>query len=129
MVLVQLANNMLLIEASEEDLSDPCWAFVAKESNKSPLKFKIGAAIVDKKGRILVVGHNTTKSHPVYGSKYPFMTMHSEGNCLYNAKKLGIDVAGKTMIIYRRGGLNSKPCKDCQVLLKKNKIKYVIYTI
>lgn len=116
-----------MIEATEEDLSDSSWALTALEAGKSRLKFKIGAAIVDKKGRILAVGHNSTKTHPHFGSKAPWKTMHAEGNVLYSCAKLGINPAGMTMIIYRKGGL-CKPCPDCQKLIERYKIKKVIYT-
>lgn len=116
-----------MIEATEEDLSDSIWALTSIEASKSPLKFKIGAAIIDKKNRLVAVGHNSTKTHPKYGSKSPWNTMHAEGAALYNCKKLGIDPKGMTMIIYRRGGL-CKPCPDCQKLIEKAKINKVIYT-
>lgn len=118
---------MELIETTSVDEADPIWASLKLEAGKSLLKFKIGAAII-KRGRLLCVGHNTLKTHPKFGSKKNFMTMHAEGNSLFNAKKLGIDVKGAIMLVYRRSGLNSKPCESCQKLIEKSGIRKVVYT-
>lgn len=118
---------MEFIETSDPDLSDPLWALAAKMSSKSLMKFKLGAIIV-KRGKILGWGNNQKKSHPIYGSKDCYKTMHAEGASLYTCKKLGNDPTGATMIVYRRGGRLSKPCLECQKLIAKHGITKVIYT-
>jgi deoxycytidylate deaminase len=118
---------MELIAISNPDEDHLTWAVLKETADKSIMKFKIGAALV-KRGKILAVGHNSKKTHPRFGSKKEFMTMHAEGNLLYNAEKLGIDTKGCTIIVYRRNWLNSKPCESCQKLIKKSGISKVIYT-
>jgi deoxycytidylate deaminase len=118
---------MELIEIKSADETDVIWATLKGVADKSTMKFKIGSALV-KRGRILAVGNNSRKTHPKYGSKKEYMTLHAEGSVIYNANKLGIDTKGCTIIVYRRGGLNSKPCPSCQKLIEKAGITKVIYT-
>ena len=118
---------MELIETYDVEEDDPTWALAITESSKSPLRFKLGAAII-KRGKLLGFGYNSYKTHPKFGSKDGFKTLHAEGAALYSAKKLGNDVRGATMIIYRRGARNSKPCEDCQKLIEEAGISKVIYT-
>lgn len=118
---------MQLVEVTNSEDPDPMWATLKGVADKSIMKFKIGAAIV-KRGRLLSIGHNSTKTHPKFGSKKNFMTLHAEGAAIYNANKLGIDVKGATIIIYRRNWLNSKPCESCQRLIEKAGIAKIIYT-
>jgi deoxycytidylate deaminase len=118
---------MLLIESTSIDESDPIWAIAVSESSNSPMKFKLGAVVV-KRGKVLGFGYNNSKTHPKFGSKDNFKTMHAEGSALYCAKKLGNNVAGATMIVYRRNGLISKPCNSCEKMLKDAGIAKVIYT-
>lgn len=118
---------MELIRISEPDDEDPTWATLKGVANCSTMKFKVGACLV-RRGRILAVGNNSSKTHPLFGSKKNFMTMHAEGAVLYNAKKLGISTKGAIMIVYRRNWLNSKPCESCQKLIEKAGIKKVYYT-
>ena len=118
---------MILQEASEDDLSDPCMKAAISAALESNLKFKIGAALV-RRGRLLCVGHNQTKTHPRYGSKSPYHTLHAEGDCLWSADKLGISTIGCTLYVYRRNNLNSKPCPDCLKLIQLCGIRKVIYT-
>ncbi len=119
--------DMELVEISSPDESDPFMILAASEDSKSIMKFKIGAVIL-KRGRILGFGHNSTKTHPHFGSKKQYMTMHSEGAALYCAKKLGNDTKGATMIVYRRNGRLARPCESCQRLIEKAGIAKVIYT-
>jgi deoxycytidylate deaminase len=122
---------MLMIEASDEDMADSHWALTSLEASKSPLKSKVAAAVLDKKNRVIALSHNTLKTHPVYGSKPPYNTLHAEGAVLYFCKRHGINPVGMTMIVYRqgkRGKLNSKPCPCCQRLIRESGIKKVIYT-
>lgn|SRR5574343_4192 len=96
-------------------------------SKKSTLDFKLGAVILDKKGRVVAWGHNKFKTHTTLGSG-KFKMLHAETDCLYTAKKLNIDVSGMTMLVFRRNNCVSKPCKDCQDILRKHKIATVYYS-
>lgn len=116
-----------LVEVSEPSEDDPIWALAMSESSKSPMKFKLGAVII-KRGKLLGFGYNSSKTHPIFGSKDNYKTLHAEGAALYCAKKLGNDVKGATMIVYRKGGRMSKPCDHCQSIIEKAGIAKVIYT-
>lgn len=117
---------MELIEANP-DFDDPIWGLVASIANKSQMYFKLGA-VVFKRGKILGFGYNSNKTHPKYGSKPCYQTLHAEGAAIWAAKKLGNDTQGATMIVYRKNGLNAKPCVHCQKIIEKAGIKKVIYT-
>ena len=118
---------MELIEVNNVDESDPIWSLVASQAQKSTMYFQLGALIVDKKGRVLGKGYNTSKTHPL-GSKKDFKTMHAEISALYDCIKHKKDVKGSTVIVYRRGGRMSKPCSCCESTLKKFGVKKVIYS-
>lgn len=96
-------------------------------ATKSPVDFKLGAIICNKRGRVVAWGYNTLKSHPTFGSGF-LKTLHAESAALYCAHKLGIDVKGMSMFIFRRNNCISKPCKDCQKLLKSYGIRKVYYS-
>jgi deoxycytidylate deaminase len=95
------------------------------EANKSDLRFKLGAVI--KYGKTKISAYNVNKTHPKFGCGR-YSTLHSESYCILRAVSLGVDISGCIMYVYRSGGLNSRPCEDCQKLIKKYKIKKVIYT-
>lgn len=122
-----LEINMEFIEIDPTEEPDPILALAIKESSKSPMKFKLGAVIV-KRGRVIGWGYNTKKTHPRYGSKDGYKTMHAEGNALYTCEKLGNNPSGSTMIVYRKGYRNSKPCPECLRLIEKAGIKKVVYS-
>jgi len=97
--------------------------------HKSPMTFKVGAILVDPKGRILGQGHNSYQTHPKYGTlKTPYRFMHAEGACLYNCSKKGLDSEGCTMYIFRRNWNLARPCKYCQALLLEAGVEKVVYT-
>lgn len=118
---------MELIETSLVDESDPMWGLAKSMARKSPMYFKLGAVIF-RRGKLLGFGYNSSKTHPKFGSKEHYKTLHAEGDALYCAKKLGNDVEGATMIVYRMNNRNARPCKYCQELIKKAGILKVIYT-
>lgn len=118
---------MELIEVSSADESDPMWGLAKSMASKSPMYFKLGAVIF-KRGKLLGFGYNSMKTHPMFGSKLHYKTLHAEGDALYCAKKLGNKTQGATIIVYRRNNRNAKPCKYCQEMLRKAGIVKVIYT-
>ena len=116
---------MILQEATESDMSDPCMHLAAKEAEKSTQRFKLGAAIKSKKSRISA--HNTRKTHTKLGSGR-YNNLHAEGYAILKAKSNGVNLVGATIYVYRDGGLNSKPCADCERIIRAHGIKRVIYT-
>lgn len=114
------------LEDSVAPESDPIWRLAVREASKSTMSYKLGAVLV-RRGKVLAVGRNVNKTHPDFGSGH-FKTMHAEGNCLYNAKKRGIDPSGCTLIVYRKNNNLSKPCSCCMVMIKKFGIEKVVYS-
>jgi cytidine deaminase len=96
-------------------------------ASKSNMHFKMSAILV-KGGKILAVGHNygITLKKPRRPSAD--FSIHAEMMCLHKALHHYGDgkIKNAEMVIYkqnREGNGNSKPCKVCQKLLKKHKIK------
>jgi len=116
---------MILKEATEEDLSDPSMMLAAVEASKSSLRFQLGAVI--KCGKMKVAAYNKNKTHPRYGSGR-YKNLHAEGYCILKAIKLNLDLSRCTLYVYRANGRISKPCPDCEELIRKSGIKKVIYT-
>ena len=97
--------------------------------SKSTAPFKLGAVICDKKGRVVAWGYNNSKkTHPAFGSgKYKFL--HAESAAIYCSVRLGVDVKGMTLMVFREGSNLAKPCAGCQLLLKKYGIAKVYYSV
>lgn len=119
---------MILEVATKEDESDPAMALAAFEAAKSPQRFQLGAVI--KKGkRIISSGYNQYKTHPKFGfGRWGYL--HAESHAISRALSLGRedDLKGATLYVYRRGCLPSKPCKQCEQVIRQYGIKRVIYT-
>lgn len=112
-----------------EDLSDSIWGLAKDVSKASPMTFNLGAIITDKSGRVLATGYNTYKTHPIWGSeKNPYRHMHAECHALYQLSLKGINSHGKIMYVYRKNGLNAKPCEHCEAMIRQSGISKVIYT-
>lgn len=116
---------MILKEATEDDLSDPTMLLAAKVASKSALRFQLGAVI--KYGKMRVSAYNINKTHRTFGCGR-YQSLHAESYCILKAIKRGVDLSRSTLYVYRMHGLNSKPCKDCQSLIKRFRIKKVVYT-
>jgi len=100
----------------------------------------IGAVIV-KKNRIISVGKNSKKTHPIqkyydrYLSYYNDVKfqhhIHAEISAIVNSNE---DLYGCTMYIYRCDATEKwlkccRPCNACYTLIKKVGIKRIVYTI
>lgn len=118
---------MLLVEVDNEEDLDGILVKKYPICQRSRERFKVGAVLVQR-GVVICVGNNSSKTHPRFGSKSPYKTLHAEGSVLYNANKLGIDTKGTTMYIFRENYRNSKPCRDCQKLIREAGVSKVIYT-
>lgn len=93
-------------------------------------RYKLGAVLFDKKGRIINAKGNSRKTHPLAlrFSSYPYL--HAEAHCIIHA---GLDNCyGCNLFvtrISRNGSLSmSLPCESCRSLLKYASIKHVYYT-
>lgn len=90
-------------------------------------KFKIGAAIYSKKGRLISTGFNQDKTHPKFGSN-EYQKIHAEGAALWKAIKNNASLEDAYIIVYRIRGNLAKPCPGCQELLRFHGIKTMFYT-
>ena len=97
-----------------------------KESEKSKERTRHGAIIVSG-GRVLSRGHNTNRSHPKWGSG-PLGTIHAEADAIRQAIAKGINLKGSTIYVARTGSQMSRPCKNCQKLIRKYEIRKMVYT-
>ena len=108
-----------------DDLPPPMRAAML-ESKKSNHRYKLGAAIA-RGNKILVKACNVMKTHPRFGSG-EYSKLHAEGHAIYKALRLGINVEGATMYVYRKNNNLAKPCPCCMGLIHKYGIKEVIYS-
>ena len=104
------------------------FSLAKKLSMKSDYCHKIGAVIVNKRGKPEGVGfNNPKKTHPLSGN--PFKTLHAELSAILNA---GEDCFGCDIYIYRqlKSGqpANAKPCKFCLEMIRKVGIVNIYYT-
>lgn len=97
-----------------------------KAANQSDQRFKVGAAIV-KGSRTLAHACNTHKTCPEFGSK-EYKYLHAEGAVIKKCIRQGIDLKGATIIVFRKGYRNSRPCPCCQVLIEAVGITKVVYS-
>ena len=97
-----------------------------KQAHQSTARFKVGAAIA-RGNKVLVAAHNIWKTHPKFGSGF-YGNLHAEGHAIYKALRMGIDLSGCTIYVYRKKNNLAKPCKCCQALIEKHGIKYVIFS-
>lgn len=114
-----------MILQETDDLSDPCMLLAAKTAEKSQLRFQLGAVI--KYGKTRICAYNINKTHRTFGCGR-YQSLHAESNCILKAIKRGVDLSRSVLYVYRMHGLNARPCKDCQTLIKRFRIKKVIYT-
>lgn len=91
---------------------------------------KHGSVIV-KGGRVISTGINKERSHPrIVSSEHikDHCSVHAEVDAIKKAK----DVSGATIYVARvnrRGeARDSRPCKRCYEVIRKNGIKKIVYT-
>jgi cytidine deaminase len=116
---------MILQEATSDDLSDPCMLLAKSEAHKSDLRFKLGAVI--KYGKAKISAYNVNKTHSTFGCGR-YRSLHAESYCILRAIKRGVDLSRSVLYVYRAHGLMAKPCHDCEALIRRFRIKKVIYT-
>jgi tRNA(Arg) A34 adenosine deaminase TadA len=96
---------------------------------KNSNRFRIGAAIVHKKS-ILMVRHNSYKTHPLLVKYFKWPYCHAEA---YAIVSLGLDNCfNKTLYVvrvYRNNEIAlAKPCSGCLDIAKFVGIKNIYYT-
>lgn len=104
------------------------WNELASLANESQMRFKLSAAIVCKKGKLLGKGFNSNKTHPKFGSKAPFYTIHAEGSAIIDCVRNRLIQHAHTIYVYRKNFLTAKPCHTCMEMLKKIGIQRIFYT-
>lgn len=97
-----------------------------KIAGTSLCHYRMGA-IITKGARVLSVGVNVLKTHPIIAEKYQehCISIHAELQCLLRAQT---DITNATMYVARNGGLVSKPCSACWEYMKTSGIKFVVYS-
>ena len=82
------------------------------------------SALVVKHGKIISIGHNSTKTAPMIGYHSYIQGTHAEFVAL---KKAGENARGSMLISFRAGGnMISKPCQGCTQLLRKYGVRRVL---
>jgi len=106
----------------------PFMNLAKEESEKSPMRYQLGAVIV-KKGRVVAKGYNNYKTHPKFGTREnKWRTLHAECAAVYNALKKGMNPENSVIYVYRKYGRKALPCEHCQKIIKEFGIKKVVYT-
>lgn len=100
-------------------------------AKKSKAKKKHGAIVV-KANRVLGMGFNKDKNHPLSISQEHIKdhaSIHAEVDAIKDA---GWNVKGATLYVARINNLgqdrNSRPCPRCTIIIEEAEIKRVIYT-
>lgn len=98
-------------------------------SGRNGTTFRLGALIV-RKGRILSIGNNSYKTHPIMLKFYPYQFLHAETSAIL---KNGIDnCLDTTLIVARVIADNSpalaKPCSSCLDFSRSVGVKYIYYS-
>lgn len=93
-------------------------------------QFKLGACLVDRRGRIVTSKHNEYKTHPILARFTEYPCLHAESNCIISH---GLDNChGLELYVCRvrhDGSLAmSKPCETCEALMREVGISRVYYT-
>jgi len=93
-------------------------------------RFKHGAIIYDKNGKVLSVGRNIPHYRPglkKYG--YKNLLLHAESDAILKCNPE--DLKGSNLLVIRTGKnklCNSKPCEHCLSMILQCGIKHVYYS-
>lgn len=106
-------------------------AALAAAMQSEDYQYKLGAAIFAKK-RLISVGANNAKTHPLsrfYGRP---VTVHAEMQAIIRAKNVVESLEGMVLVvarIKRNGEIGmARPCSGCEAIIRRNGIKEVWYT-
>ena len=103
------------------------------ENNAKDFQHRIGCVVVDKKNRVISIGFNKRKTHPVQGqlaSKYGKkgqIFLHAEIDALVKTRKKPHKIYVARVKRNGKDGL-AKPCPICQAAIESAGIKKVFYT-
>lgn len=102
------------------------YSLTLKIAGTSQCHYRMGAIIV-KGNRILAVGVNVVKTHPIVTKNYQdhCVSIHAELNAIIRAQT---DIIQSTLYVARDGGKVSKPCTACQELMKLAGIRTMVYS-
>lgn len=96
----------------------------------------LAAALVDRKGKIISYGFNSSKTHPLqakFSKNEHAIHLHAEVDAIRNALKMGLDIEGTTMLVARalKDGTPAlaKPCEGCQRALVHFGVADVVWTV
>lgn len=88
-------------------------------------QYKIGATLI-KQGKVISVGANSYKTHPISGVK----TLHAEIQAIIGVR--WVDISGAIIFVSRintNGKIGmAKPCGTCQQTLRKYGIRKAYFT-
>lgn len=113
-------------------LADERFASIALEqAEKSTMNVKHGCVAVCN-GKIMAKGYNTDRTYSKDRLIHGYCSCHAEIDVLRKCKKFNLNLH-KTVIYVVRKGANgtfsmSAPCIDCSNMLKKNNIKYLVFS-
>ena len=91
-------------------------------------KQKMGA-VITKHGRVIGIGCNVQKTHPIFADGKKSYSIHCEVNAIISSRT---DLRGTTIYVYREiNGVPAlaKPCKNCLKIIVESGIKRIIYSI
>lgn len=104
------------------------------EDHEPAFRARVVAAVVNK-GKIVAIGKNQNKTHPVAArySKHPeAIYLHAEVDAINKAKRVLKDFSKAELHVVRMkqdGSLGlAKPCSGCSKCIKDEKIHKVFYT-
>lgn len=91
------------------------------------------AAVVTKGGAVQAVGWNRRRNDPdliADGEHYKYASLHAEADCL---KRMSFNAKGCVVYMARIGKNGqiamSRPCPQCQELLRLAEVKKCVYTV
>lgn len=100
-----------------------------KASESSSYKIKLGAAVF-KKHRVISIGYNSTKTHPMLLKYFKHGTVHAEVACTSGINRELLK--GADIFVFRESKegmpLLSRPCGMCVQVLNEHGIKRAFWT-
>lgn len=120
----------IAIQTKEQEL---IYELLELAKNTSPVSGARTVAAVVRRGRLLCLGNNQYKTHPLqarFGQTPKSIYQHAEINALVNAKRQNIDLRGKTLYIVRSladGSFGTAlPCQGCWKAIRYYGISAVV---
>ena len=146
LMLTFLRNGELSVSLKELWLQDICLSTIPKLLEHRPTVFKarLGAALVDRRGRIVCVGFNNKRTHPraaswhAKGGRPYCTTLHAEMDCLLRAERESLCIPDLTLVVSRtrkkgpRLGFETclaLPCAGCTHAIVDLKVKRVVFSV